>query len=65
MKKNEGPLDRIVRAIIGLALIALSLTVAGALKIILMVIGAISLITAATGFCLLYTLLGIDTAKKK
>lgn len=65
MKRNEGPVDRILRAILGLALIGLSFALTGALKIVLIVVGAVSLITAATGFCLLYTLLGIDTSKKK
>lgn len=65
MKRNEGPVDRIIRAILGLALIGLSFALTGTLKIVLIVVGAVSLITAATGFCLLYTLLGIDTSKKK
>jgi uncharacterized membrane protein len=65
MKRNEGPIDRFIRAIIGLALIAVSFAAAGAVKIVLIVIGAVALVTAATGFCLLYTLLGIDTSKKK
>lgn len=65
MKRNEGPADRVIRAVIGLALIATSFALPGVPKIVLLAAGALSLITAATGFCLLYTLLGIDTTKKK
>jgi len=65
MKRNEGPIDRLIRAIIGLALILVSFATAGVLKIVLIVVGAVALVTAATGFCLLYTLLGLDTTKKK
>lgn len=65
MKRNEGPVDRLIRAVVGLALIGVSFMAAGALKIALIVVGAVALVTAATGFCLLYTLLGIDTSKKK
>lgn len=65
MKRNEGVIDRIIRAVVGLALIGASFAVVGALKIALIVLGVVSLITAITGFCLLYRLLGIDTSKKK
>lgn len=65
MKRNEGGADRVVRAVVGLALIGASFAAAGAFKIVLIVLGGVSLVTAATGFCLLYTLLGIDTSKKK
>lgn len=64
MKRNEGPADRIIRAVLGLAMIGISFALSGVLKIVLIVLGSVSLVTAATGFCLLYTLLGIDTAKK-
>lgn len=64
MKPNEGPLDRIIRAVIGIALLAVSFALAAPLKWVLLAIGAVALITAATGFCGLYKLLGISTMKK-
>ncbi|MHB1662181.1 MAG: YgaP family membrane protein [bacterium] len=63
-KKNEGATDRIIRAILGIIILVIgiyqvkSLLVLG---IILIVVGAVLIITAITGFCLLYTLLGIST----
>ena len=63
-KKNEGAVDRIIRAIAGIVILIIgiyefkSLAVLG---IILIIVGAVLIITAITGFCLLYTLLGIST----
>ncbi len=64
--RNESPLDRGVRAVAGAALILLSLAglgIAHPLGILSVVIGAVLLATAGTGFCPLYRLLGIHTAK--
>ena len=63
-KKNESAVDRIIRAIAGIVILLIgiyevkSLAVLG---IILIIVGAVLIITAITGFCLLYTLLGIST----
>ncbi|HBC23475.1 MAG TPA: DUF2892 domain-containing protein [Pseudomonas sp.] len=60
MKANVGTIDRTLRIIVGLALIALSL--AGVIG----VWGWIGLLPLATGifrFCPAYTLLGIKTCK--
>ncbi len=65
MKPNEGPLDRVIRAVVGLALLAASFALAAPLKWVLLAIGAVAMITAASGFCGLYKLLGISTMKKK
>ncbi len=62
MKRNESTLDRIIRAFVGIALIAAAFATAGAFKIVLIVVGAIALFTASTGFCLLYALFGINTS---
>ena len=64
MKPNEGPLDRTIRAVVGIALLAASSALVAPLKWILLAIGAVALITAATGFCGLYKLLGISTMKE-
>lgn len=66
MKINEGPLDRIIRGIAGVALLALGLfgMVGGWLLWVVYLFGAILLVTGIVGFCPLYTLLKINTAKK-
>lgn len=64
MKSNESALDRIIRAVLGIALLAAGLLMAGPLKWILLALAAIALITAVTGFCLLYKIFGINTSKK-
>ncbi len=58
MNRNEGNLDRAVRAIAGIGLIGATLAgVIGPWGWI----GAVPLVTAAIGWCPLYTVLGINT----
>ena len=66
MKKNEGNLDRIIRVILAVVLGYLYFTgiTSGVLGIILLVVGAILLLTALTGICPLYMLLKLNTNKK-
>ncbi|WP_067222256.1 YgaP family membrane protein [Marinomonas gallaica] len=62
MKANVGGLDKILRIVVGVLLIALALTgVIGAWGYI----GVIPLATGVFNFCPLYTLLGINTCKLK
>jgi hypothetical protein len=62
MKVNSGGIDRIARALLGVVLIALTVTgTIGAWGWI----GIVPLATAAFGFCPLYTLLGINTCPMK
>ncbi len=65
MKKNESNLDRIIRVVLGVVLIALYAfqVVSGTLGVVSVVLGAISLITGVVGFCPLYALLKIKTNK--
>jgi hypothetical protein len=65
MKTNESNLDRIIRAVVGIVLLALYFAgnVTGALGIVFIVVGAVLLLTAATGFCPLYALLKLKTKK--
>ncbi|HPH95667.1 MAG TPA: DUF2892 domain-containing protein [Anaerolineaceae bacterium] len=65
MKTNESNLDRIIRVVLGLALIILNLTgvVTGILGIVFLVLGAVALLTGVVGFCPLYTVLKINTNK--
>jgi Inner membrane protein YgaP-like, transmembrane domain len=62
MKTNVGGLDRILRIVLGLALIALTLT--GTIGVWGW-IGLVPLATAAFGFCPLYTVLGMNTCPMK
>ncbi len=62
MKTNVGSVDRIARVIIGLALIALTLT--GAIGLWGW-IGVVPLATAAMGWCPAYTLLGFSSCPMK
>jgi hypothetical protein len=62
MKSNVGGIDRILRIVVGLALIALTLT--GTIGVWGW-IGVVPLATAAFGFCPLYTVLGFSTCPVK
>jgi hypothetical protein len=62
MKVNVGSIDRILRVVIGLVLIALAFTgTIGAWGWI----GIVPLATAAMGSCPLYTVLGLSTCPLK
>ena len=66
MKVNEGPVDRIIRVVLVVALLGVGVfVVKGTLGIVLDVLGLIALVTGIVGFCLLYKLLGNFTTAKK
>jgi hypothetical protein len=62
MKTNVGGIDRVLRIVIGLVLIALAAT--GTVGVWGW-IGVVPLATAALGFCPLYTVLGLNTCPMK
>ena len=67
--RNESTLDRIIRAVVGAILTWAGYWPLGGqsgsiLGIVALLVGLILLVTAATGFCLLYRLLGISTYKR-
>jgi hypothetical protein len=62
MKTNVGGIDRILRIVLGLVLIALTLT--GTIGVWGWV-GVVPLLTAAIGFCPLYPLIGLNTCPVK
>jgi hypothetical protein len=65
MKPNESTIDRIIRLIVGLALIVIgSMAETPTLMWVLVIVGIMVTITAATGWCGLYALLGISTKKE-
>lgn len=59
MKSNVGGIDRILRIVIGIALIAWALTTGP----VWAWIGVVPLATGIFKFCALYALLGINTCK--
>jgi hypothetical protein len=62
--KNEGVVDRLVRLFISeLLFLGAYFWVGGMWQVVLYVAGTISLITAVTGFCGLYKVLGVQTCK--
>ena len=61
---NEGKVDRIVRAILGVIVLLIAFfAVGGAAQIVLWIIGGILLLTAASGYCLLYLPFRFSTKK--
>lgn len=65
-KANESPLDRVVRAALGVILLGVGIfAVKGTFGIVLDVLGGILLFTAATGMCLLYAPFKFSTLEKK
>lgn len=63
MNRNEGTVDRIVRAALGIGALAWAASTgwSSAGGIALLVLAGILIVTAAIGFCPLYHLLGIST----
>jgi len=69
-RRNVGGLDRAVRLVLGVILLPVGLFLLGELQghligLFIAAIGFIGLATGASGFCLLYILLGISTVKRK
>jgi len=64
LQSNVGSIDRVVRIVIGIALVAAAVsgTLAGPALILAGIVAAIMMVTGAVGFCPLYWLLGISTA---
>ena len=69
MEGNEGPIDRIVRSVVGAALLAVVAfsfegpiaLVEGVIALAAGVAGAVTLLTGLVGWCPAYALLGIRT----
>lgn len=66
---NVGPIDRIVRLIVGALLIAAPILFSGALPVGpvfswgIPLVGAILVMTALVRFCPLYRIIGVNTCK--
>jgi len=63
MVRNESNTDRILRAIVGAALLIAWIAgwLGGALAVVLGIVGIVLVATAAVGFCPLYRVFGIST----
>ena len=64
-KRNEGTIDRALRVILGLALIAGYFMNGGGAYSWLYLIGIVPLVTGLIGSCPLYTILGLNTCPMK
>ncbi len=67
MKKNMGSTDKIVRIILAVVFAALYFTgtVSGTFGLVLLILGAVFLLTSVVSFCPLYAPFGISTCKTK
>lgn len=67
MKKNMGAADRIIRILIAavFAYLYFSGTVTGTWGIVLVVLGAVFVLTSLVGFCPLYAPFGIKTCNSR
>jgi hypothetical protein len=67
MKKNIGTIDKVIRILIAVVVVALyfSNVISGTLAIILLALSAILLVTSLIGFCPLYWPFGLSSAKKE
>ena len=65
MERNESGADRIIRVVIAIAAVvgAFAIGFSSWVAWLLIVVGAIMLVTAATGFCPLYRIFGISTCR--
>lgn len=63
LKLNEGTLDRAIRVVLGVILVALALFggVAAPLLYVVWAVAAIALVTGVVGFCPLYALFRFST----
>lgn len=67
MKKNMGSSDRIIRVVIAVVISLLFIThvITGVFGTILLILGAVFLLTSFISFCPLYAPFGISTCKTK
>jgi hypothetical protein len=67
MKKNMGGMDKTIRIILAIVFAALYFTgtVTGTVGVVLLVLGAVFLLTSLVSVCPLYIPFGISTCSKK
>lgn len=66
MKRNEAPLDRVLRLVAAVvaAAVAASLGVTSVWGVVLLAVAVVLAVTAITGFCPLYRALGLSTHRQ-
>jgi len=68
MKKNVVSIDKIIRVLIAVVIAVLywqGMISGGTVAFVLLVLAAVFLLTSLLNFCPLYTILGINTCKRK
>jgi hypothetical protein len=67
MTSNVGTIDRVIRIVLGIVLVALGLshTVTGGLAIAAYVVGVLALVTGVLRYCPAWSILGITTCPLK
>ena len=67
MKTNMGLIDKVIRILVAIVVIALYFTnvISGTLAIILLILAGVFILTSLLGFCPLYLPIGINTGKKE
>lgn len=67
MKKNMGTIDKVIRILVALVVIALYFAgvISGTLAVVLLIISAVFILTSLFSFCPLYWPFGINTGAKK
>jgi len=67
MKKNMGGADRIIRIVLAAIFAALYFTgtVPGTLGLVLVIAGAVFVLTSLVSFCPLYSIVGLNTCPTK
>jgi hypothetical protein len=63
MPKNVGPVDRAARVVIGLLFLAAVFYTAGLVQILAAIVALIALGTGLSGYCVLYSIAGINRVK--
>jgi hypothetical protein len=67
MKKNMGTTDKVIRVLVAVVILVLYFThvITGTLAVILLILAGVFVVTSLLGFCPLYLLFGLSTAKKE
>jgi len=65
MDNNLGTVDRVIRGVLGVALVAVGLSLMNlVLALILVPLGALLIYSGSIGFCNVYKIFHIDTSKR-
>lgn len=65
MKKNMGNTDKAIRIVLAIVFAALYFTntVTGTLGLVLLILGAVFVLTSLVSFCPLYAIVGLNTCR--